>query len=85
MEAAPGVTTMEESEAGAPKLEPNPLVPEPELNTLPELPLQAFRTRSDSRMQINAESNRGVFTLFLHQPHSAGLLIRVWWGKDFRI
>ena len=62
MEAAPGVTTIEESDTGVP--EPGP----------PELPVppQAFRSRIDTRMQINAENTRRVFTVF-----SAGALALV--------
>jgi hypothetical protein len=59
MAAAPGVTMMEESETGVPETEPDPL---PALEFPP--PLQAFRSRSDTRMQINAESTRRVFTFF---------------------
>jgi hypothetical protein len=54
MEAAPGVTRIEESETGVPELGP------------PELPAppQAFRSRIDATMQISAGSNRRFFTVF---------------------
>jgi len=59
---------MEESEAVVPPFDTNPLL-------VPEFPppLQAFKSRSDVKMQVIAESNRRAFTVLSAGVRSAGL------------